>query len=280
VTTQGRAPSLWAKLPVSLRAIICGLLIALPAANLWPLLLPKLGVPLAAAAEATFLAFYLWWASGGGPPRTTQTSRAKGFRRGALSRAQWSWTVTAALAFAATIHASVVLLFRLVSFPAAEFQQGYDLSSIPTVPLKWLAIVVSATSAGICEETGFRGYMQRPIEQRHGARIAILVSSLFFMAAHLMKAWAAPGMIPIVFGAGILFGLLAWASGSLIPSMLAHVVLDVGLFAYWWTGIADKFTMRPLSETGLDRPFGIACATFAASLTIVLIAIARLRTKT
>jgi hypothetical protein len=41
--------------------------------------------------------------------------------------------------------------------------------------------VVSAASAGICEETGFRGYMQQQIEQRHGAPTAILVSSFCFM---------------------------------------------------------------------------------------------------
>ena len=75
----------------------------------------------------------------------------------------------AALSFAATIHAAIVLLFRIVPFPIAAFRQGYDLSFIPSLPMKWIAVVVSATSAGICEETGFRGYMQRPIEQRHGA---------------------------------------------------------------------------------------------------------------
>jgi membrane protease YdiL (CAAX protease family) len=62
--------------------------------------------------------------------------------------------------------------------------------------LGWLAVVVSATSAGICEETGFRGYMQVPIERRHGAPVAILISSLFFLTLHLTKAWATPYMVP------------------------------------------------------------------------------------
>jgi membrane protease YdiL (CAAX protease family) len=53
---------------------------------------------------------------------------------------------------------------------------------------RWLAVVVSAASAGICEETGFRGYMQRPIEQRHGAPVAILISSFFFMALHRLAS--------------------------------------------------------------------------------------------
>jgi len=274
---QDRVPSLWGKLPILLRAIVSGLLIALVAANIWPLLLLNLGAPLGAIAEAIFLGLYLWWASGGAVPRSTQTARAVAFRSGTLSAAQWFWGIVAALFFAATIHASIVLLFRIVPYPVAAFRQGYDFSFIPSLSLRWLAVVVSAMSAAICEETGFRGYMQRPIEQRHGTTVAILISSLFFLAVHLTKAWSMLGMIPIVFGAGILLGLLARYSGSLIPGMIGHTAMDIGLFSYWWTGIAGEFTLRPIGETGVDQPFILACAIFAASLFLVLLAISRLR---
>ena len=169
------------------------------------------------------------------------------------------------------------MLFRLVPFPAELFRRGYDFSFIPSLPLKWLAVVVSAASAGICEETGFRGYMQRPIELRHGPRIAIFMSSLFFCVTHLTKAWAVARMVPIVFGAGLLLGFLAWSSRSLIPAMVGHVVMDIGLFAYWWTGIAGTFSARPISETGVDRSFVLACAVFVIALLSVLVAMARLR---
>jgi membrane protease YdiL (CAAX protease family) len=265
------------KLPVLLRAIFAGTLIALPAANVWPLLLLNFGAPLAAGAEAMFLALYLWWAAGGGPPRWTQASRATAFRRGTLSSAQWLWGMVAALFFAGTIHASIVLVFRFVPFPVADFRQGYDFSFIPTVPLRWLAVVVSAASAGICEETGFRGYMQRPIELMHGAPKAILISSFFFTVLHLTKAWALVGMVPVIFGAGILLGLLARSSQSLIPCMIGHTIMDVGLFAFWWTGIAGEFTLRPIGETGVDRPFVIACVLACTMLAITLLAIRRLR---
>jgi membrane protease YdiL (CAAX protease family) len=277
MTSQDRAPHIWSRLPIALRAIISGLLVALVPANVWPLLLLNLGMPLAAITEAIFLALYVWWAGGGGPPRTTQAARATAFRRGTLSPRQWGWGLVAAFFFAITIHASLVLLFRIVPFPMAAFRQGYDFSFIPSLPLRWIAVVVSATSAGICEETGFRGYMQRPIEQRHGAPVAILISSLFFTAVHLTKDWAMVGMVPIVFGAGVLLGLLAWSSGTLIFGMIGHVVMDIGLFAYWWTGIAGTFTARPITETGVDQSFLIACAVFATSLFIVLLAISKLR---
>ena len=234
-------------------------------------------MPLAASVELLFLGLYVWWASGGGPPRRTQAARNIAFRSNSFSSTQWLWVIIAALSFAVTIHAAITLLFRFVAFPTEAFGRGYDFSFIPSRTLQWIAVVVSAMSAGICEETGFRGYMQQPIELRHGPPIAILVSSLLFTVIHLTKGWALIGMVPIVFGAGVLLGLLAWSSASLIPSMIGHVVMDIGLFAYWWTGIAGDFIARPISETGIDRLFLIACAAFAVTLATVLFAISKLR---
>jgi len=143
--------------------------------------------------------------------------------------------------------------------------------------LRWVAVLISAASAAICEETGIRGFMQQPIEQRHGVLVAVLISSLLFMALHLNQAWATLGIVPIVFGAGLMLGILAWSSDSLVPGIVGHFVMDVGLFAYWWTGIAGDFNARPISETGLDQPFLVACFAVAGSLTIALFAISRLR---
>lgn len=267
----------WATLPVSVRAVITGVLVALVAANVWPALLLSLGVPLAATGELLFLGLYIWWAGGGGPPRRTQVARSVAFRRRALSPTQWFWGLLGGLSFAVTIHAGIALLFRFTPYPREAFRHGYDFSFIPSQALRWIAVVVSATSAGICEETGFRGYMQQPIEERHGAPTAILVSSFLFTLVHLTKAWAMLGMVPIVFGAGVLLGLLAWSSRSLIPSIIGHVAMDIGLFAYWWTGIAGDFAARPISETGIDRPFLVTCAVLVVSLPIVLSSVRQLR---
>jgi len=269
--------SFWSKLPVSIRAILSGLVIALVPANVWPILLVSLSTPAAALVEVIFLGFYLYWTTGGGPPRKTRDSRQHAFRSRQLSREQWLWGIIGAIFFAVTVHASIVVLFRFVQFPLAAFRRGYDLSFIPTLPLKWLAVIVSAISAGVCEETGFRGYMQRPIEECYGAVIAIFISTVFFTVVHLNKAWSLVAMVPIVFGAGLLLGLLAWSAQSLIPSMIGHVMMDIGLFAYWWTGIAGEFSARPLHETGVDGLFVFACVTALVSLLVTLFAISRLR---
>lgn len=275
--TPSRLPFPRIRVPVLLQAVFAGFIVSAVAANVWLLFLPILSVLPAAVFEVLFLALFLWWARGGGPPRAAQAARARAFRSVELTSRQWFWGLIAAVLFAVTVHASIVLLFRLVPYPAAEFRRGYDLSFIPSPPLRWIAVVISAASAAICEETGFRGFMQRPIELRHGATVAVLISSFFFTAMHLTKAWALLGMIPIVFGAGILLGALASSARSLIPGMIGHFVMDVGLFAYWWTGIAGTFSTRTINETGIDRPFLIACCMFAASLSVVILSISKLR---
>jgi membrane protease YdiL (CAAX protease family) len=277
MTEAVQSPTFWDRVPVIIRSVVVGIVIGLSAANVWPLLLFKFGMPLAAVAEALFLTAFLWWAGGGGPPTRLKSVRAESYRLGTLSAAQWIWGLVAAVFFAVTVHSAIVVLFRLVPFPAAAFHAGYDLSFIPTTAMRWLAVVVSAASAGICEEVGFRGYMQRPIENRHGAIVAILISSLFFMLLHLNKDWSTIGMVPIVFGAGLLLGTLARASGTLVFCMIGHTIMDVGLFAYWWTQMAGTFSQLPISQTGMDQTFYVECGVFGVALLITLAAIRALR---
>ena len=170
------------------RAIITGLLVGMIPANVWLafLVVLKLPVALAVAAELLFLAAYVWWTRGGGPPQQLQAVRADNFRVRSLSGAQWFWGIVAAVGFAVTVHSAIALLFRFVPYPAAAFRRGYDLSSVPTRQLQYLVCVISALSAGVCEEIGFRGYMQRPIEVRHGPLVAILI----YIAVSLM--WLVP----------------------------------------------------------------------------------------
>ena len=47
------------KFPVAIKAVIVGLLIALIPANVWPIFLFKLPVPVAAIAEIIFLSLYI-----------------------------------------------------------------------------------------------------------------------------------------------------------------------------------------------------------------------------
>jgi len=275
MTHQEPRPGVWARLPVTPKAIVGGLLVGMIAANVWPVLLLTLGAPSAAVIEVVLLGLYFWWFTGAasGPWRAQRRELGRGVR---LSGLQWGWGLLAAVCFPVTVWSAMVLLFRIIPYPAADFHKGYDLSFIPTLPLQWLACVISALSAGVCEEMGFRGYMQRPIENRHGPVIAITISATLFMLLHLNKSWALMAMTPIVFGAGVLLGVIARASGTMVFNTLGHWFMDIGLFAYFWVQIAGTFHQRPISETGLEPTVFVEASVFVAVLALLLIACARL----
>ncbi len=74
----------------------------------------------------------------------------------------------------------------------------------------WIIIIMSSLVAGICEETGFRGYMQVPLERKWGPAVAIIITSIVFMLIHLSHSWAAP-ILPHIFFASVLLGILAYS---------------------------------------------------------------------
>ncbi len=87
-------------------------------------------------------------------------------------------------------------------------------------PLERAALAVIATTvAPFCEEAAFRGWVLTALRTRHRTAVAIALSALFFALMHLD-----PVRFPALLGLGLLYGWLAWRSGSLWPSILAHAV--------------------------------------------------------
>jgi membrane protease YdiL (CAAX protease family) len=206
--------------------------------------------------------------SGSGWPKATRWARRERFRALRLPRAVWAWGLAAAMLCVVVAQSSFVVTFRLVEFPAELFDQGFGLDDIPPW-IAWMFLVMSALVAGICEEVGFRGYIQVPLEKRYGPRVAIAITSLVFIIFHLNQAWAPPVLFHL-FALSALVGILAYAAGSLIPGIVAHVVLDVFNFAYWWSDVAGRFEMRPLAETGVDAHFVVWSLVFGAAMALLV----------
>ena len=79
---------------------------------------------------------------------------------------------------------------------------------------------------GVCEELLFRGYLQSRLASAWGASwgswgtaLSILITSAIFAAFHLDPVHSVG-----VFALGLYLGWIAWASGSILPAMLAHFV--------------------------------------------------------
>jgi len=80
-----------------------------------------------------------------------------------------------------------------------------------------LIVIGVSLAAPFGEEFFFRGFMQRGLEEKQGAPRAIVVTAVIFSAFHLDPV----GFVSR-FELGVLFGLLAWKSGSIWPAMGAH----------------------------------------------------------
>jgi uncharacterized protein len=85
----------------------------------------------------------------------------------------------------------------------------------------WIALSVTA---GICEETIFRGYLQRQFMALTKSALAgILLSAAAFGAAHAYQGFRMTILIALF---GAMFGILAYWRGSVRPGMIVHAWQD------------------------------------------------------
>jgi len=255
----------WQRIPVLIRAIVSGIFVTFVGVGPWLLFLAVIPLPWSVVVTGGILWLYWKYFSGNWWPRATAEVRSKNFRVVKLSAVVWKWSLVGAFLFVIILQSAVVLTFRLIEFPA-EASADYGLGALP-VWQAWIIIIMASLVAGICEETGFRGYMQGPLEERYGPAAGITIVSIMFTVFHLNQAWAGPVLFHI-FSIGVLFGVLTYASGSLIPSIIGHTIMDIFNFAFWWTDLAGVSELQTIGVTGIDPLFIVAVIIFAASLAL------------
>jgi uncharacterized protein len=102
---------------------------------------------------------------------------------------------------------------------------GSTRGMLPTTGLEVALWTVLATSAGICEETVFRGYLQQQLAGWTGsAAIGIAGQGLIFGVVH---AYQGPKKIALIAVWGIVFGSFVWLRKGLRANMIAHAVIDL-----------------------------------------------------
>jgi hypothetical protein len=146
------------------------------------------------------------------------------------------------------------------------------------VGIAWVLIVMGSVVAGICEETGFRGYMQVPLEKKFGPAAGIAISSIIFMLIHLGHSWAVP-VLPHIFFASLLLGILAFRSNSLIPGIIGHSILDIFDYGIWWSDITGGFKRKTIFVTGIDFHFILFCFVFVLALAAFFRSVDRIRKR-
>jgi sodium transport system permease protein len=168
-----------------------------------------------------------------------------------------------ALAFPIALNPLVNELGRLV-------QQWFPISSIIKEALGKLmsessslgvSVGVFALLPAICEELAFRGFILSGLEHRRRTRSAILLSALMFGFLHVLLS-----LFQQLFNAtvlGIVLGLLAIRSGSLLPGVIFHFLNNALAVTQgkWIQGLEDAGVASWLyrnPQEGLYHEFWIA----------------------
>lgn len=124
---------------------------------------------------------------------------------------------------------------RLLANPAAMRKLAGRLDFggplLPHVHSEHRLFVLVSLSAGVCEEVIFRGFLLWYFSVWTEPWLALLISSAVFGLAHIYLGLA---QVPRTGLVGFLLGALALLSGSLLPAMMLHAVLDMhsGTLAY------------------------------------------------
>jgi uncharacterized protein len=148
-------------------------------------------------------------------------AEAAGLRTAPLLRLRWPGTTRVALGLAVGLAGYLLasgLMLGAVRVLPPHWVEANDIGKLFELP-GWqpagIALVASVL-APLCEEVTFRGYVLSAFARRRPA-VAIAGTALLFAVMHVD-----PVRFVAVFALGLLFGWLAWRSGSIWPAVAAH----------------------------------------------------------
>jgi membrane protease YdiL (CAAX protease family) len=252
---------LWGRLPVLVRAVLTGLAVATAGTIPWAALVSanikhQPALPWAVPIMGLYLWLFWRYVRGEGWPQSTAAARRASSRANSLPADLWGPALLAGVLGLGSVLLLQGVLGRLVALPQ---QRDLDVSPYPA-PTVLLWVLMSAVVAGVVEETSFRGYMQRPIERRHGPVIAILVTGGLFGLVHFSHPEVTLVLLPYYLAVAAVYGALAHLTDSTLPSLVLHgggnLLSSVDLFARGRSEWQLSAAPNPLIwETGPDAAF-------------------------
>jgi membrane protease YdiL (CAAX protease family) len=136
------------------------------------------------------------------------------------------------------VYALIGVLQGDVWSPGRELiAKATDIARLPKATIiAWILIVLRVfVLAAIAEEIVFRGLLYGWLRQRLSVQLSIALTTLFFTAEHVF---------PIIFPLVILFGIAAAylreKSGSLLPSIMLHILTDVSMLGIAYAIVSSK----------------------------------------
>jgi len=264
----------WMKIPLVVRSILSGFGVSSLGVGIWVLLFTYIPAPWSVVPMGAILILYWMYFSGKWNPSNTQVFRRFCMRQINLKRPVWIWGLMAAICIVILLHSGFSLSFRVYEFQPEIFKTASYLNDFPAWKA-WSVILMASLVAGICEEIGFRGFMQTPLVQKYGPVAGISITSLVFVVVHLHQTWAS-GILVYIFVISFMIGYLAYSTKSLLPGIIAHVTFDIINFSYWWSDVIGTFERKPISMTGVDNHFIFTVMVVLLSTILFIVAIRKL----
>lgn len=163
------------------------------------------------------------------------------------------WEVAAALTVLLAL--AQLLSLRYVARLPPERQGFLRLMAAKVLPqnfLESLAFLALTATVALCEELLYRGFVFAAIERAtSSAGLAVAGSALLFALAHLYQGKRG---VRTSFFVGLLFAVTRIWTGSIAPTILTHLVVDLlaGLVAPRWLRPRESAT-PPGAPSGADR---------------------------
>jgi membrane protease YdiL (CAAX protease family) len=211
----------------------------------------------------------MWqYLNGKGWPQRTSETRRRYLRANRVSGRAWAWGMLAGLLSIVALAGYWIVMFQLVRMPGNVLP---DFSKFPMLTVVLMLVTASLVSP-VTEESAFRGYCQVILESNFRAPVAILVSSGLFALAHLTQGFLWPKLF-VYFLTGVVFGVTAYFTASILPGMAVHIIGDLTFFVLVW----PYDTRRQLVwEGGADRWFWFHTAQAIIFTALAIVAFSRL----
>jgi membrane protease YdiL (CAAX protease family) len=227
-------PSLATRIRSLVWSAILAFLILVVGQDVWgALLLTNLrtspAIPWAVAVMAVILWLMWQYLNGKGWPQSTSQTRHRYFRANRVSGRAWAWGMLAGVLSIAALAGYWIVLFQLVRMPGNVLP---DFSRCPMWTVVLILVMASLVSP-FTEESAFRGYCQVILESNFRGPVAILISSVLFTLAHVTHGILWPKLF-VYFLAGLVFGVTAYLTASILPGMAVHIIGDLTFFALVW----------------------------------------------
>jgi len=136
----------------------------------------------------------------------------------------------------------VIILFTLLNVAIGNTQLIFNYSSLFNVLFYIVILFIGILSLVVYEEIVYRGYILKTFENHFGLITAIILSSLFFSAAHLLRADASLLSFVNIFLAGIFLSTICIYFNSLWVSIGFHFGWNYFLWLFNYPVSGGRYT--------------------------------------